>query len=68
MELTTADVIKLLGGKEAAEKFLGVGEWASYKWHDKGIPSRHWKPIAERLNVPIDDIAKVRPAKPSEAA
>jgi len=67
MELTTADIIKLLGGKEAAKSALGVGKWAMYKWHENGIPPRHWRPIAERLNLAIDDVAKVRPAK-AEAA
>lgn len=66
MELTTADIITLLGGKDRAAEYLGVGEWTPYKWHNKGIPAKHWKAIAERLNLKVDEVANVRPAKPSD--
>jgi hypothetical protein len=62
--MITTELFEKAGGREQAAKLCGVTEWATYKWDEDGIPSKHWRTFSERTGLTLEDVATVKPAKP----
>lgn len=55
--MNTEQIYEKLGGRVATAKLCGVQTWTTYKWDAKGVPSKHWQKLAEKLKQPIETIA-----------
>lgn len=62
--MITTELFEKVGGREQAAKLCGVTEWATYKWDEDGIPSKHWRTLAEKATLSLEAIADIKPAKP----
>ncbi|MBD0270561.1 MAG: carbamoyl phosphate synthase small subunit, partial [Acetobacteraceae bacterium] len=66
---TVEDVVRLLGGPEAAAARCGVGTEAIRKWRQAhAIPSRHWPAVIAATGLSLSDMpgaaTLARPAPP----
>jgi hypothetical protein len=53
-----------LGGRDKTADLCGVSRWATFKWDRTGVPAKHWLLIADKLSVPMSEIAAAKAKKP----
>jgi carbamoyl-phosphate synthase small subunit len=59
---TVEDVVRLLGGPDAAASRCGVGTEAVRKWRQaQAIPARHWPAVIAATGLPLSDMPGATP-------
>lgn len=62
--MITTELFEKVGGRDKAAALCGVSLWATYKWDEDGVPSKHWRAFADAAGVSLEEIASTAPARP----
>lgn len=72
--MTTDDLIRAFGGRDAVMLITGSARNAVNNWRHDGVPFRHWKALieaAEAMGIPgitMDALLATRPKRSPEPA
>lgn len=59
--MNTAELYERVGGRVSAARLCKATIWATYKWDENGIPSKHWLKFARKTGLNLDEVSKVKP-------